>query len=185
MNLFWRKKTQRIANGQGNVQSNRDTNINQYFNLEQEDVLDLGAINEIFDHVIQECGKTSEREINDDGKLIFVEDKILLNFEETDINEVKTYFTYAYTKISLVSNEFIRLDEENQKDINSFIYTMYIKLKDEKKGNIYILRRMFENVIPKDKINNPQYANIAKAFILFFFDDCTIFEKTEKERKKN
>jgi len=35
---------------------------------------------------------------------------------------------------------------------------------------------------PNEKKNNPKYKNAAHAFILLFFDDCTIFEKTEKQK---
>ncbi|MER3329220.1 MAG: hypothetical protein RIF34_06535, partial [Candidatus Kapaibacterium sp.] len=75
-------------------------------------------------------------------------------------------------------------DTELQTDLENHIYTKYIDLKAENVSNIQILRGIFKIYVPDGQSNNPSYVNMAQAFVLLFFEDCTIFEKTEDEVSK-
>ncbi|MBK9583412.1 MAG: hypothetical protein IPO48_16390 [Saprospiraceae bacterium] len=111
------------------------------------------------------------------------QEKIELNFtEESERQEVHNYFTFAYSKLSLVESKFSALDTEDQDDIHAYLLARYKTLASQSNSNIEVLRKLFQEILPNEKKNNPKYKNAAHAFILLFFDDCTIFEKTEKQK---
>jgi hypothetical protein len=158
----------------------RDNNINNfYINDAEKEKIDLWILDEIFNSVlirIKEL-KTTER-YKDDKKHIKIIKKIELNFKNKEEQEIlKEYFKFAYTKTNLIE---IRIREENnfiQDDIASDIFSQYISLKKQWKDNMSIMEELFNLFIVPWKERNPEYTNLAKAFVLFYFDDCTIFEK--------
>ncbi|MDF0718235.1 hypothetical protein PY092_18885 [Muricauda sp. 334s03] len=173
-------------NGDGNVASGRDTYITN--NNIQNESKDYGVIQTIFNHVFERVnGENREDEKKSSSakdKLIHIKDKIELNFKTAeDIEEVKSYFTQLYTKISFVENAFQSLDSEEQTDIHYYILSHYkgLKRSSENLSPIKILSELTQIFIPEQYSQNPTYRGIAQAIVLFFFDDCTIFEKTKKE----
>ena len=168
--------------GDKNVLAGRDVIFNN--EIEQED---YGVIETIFDYVLE---KVDERIDNNESslsrdKLLHINDKINLNFtNEGERKNVQEYFTHLFLKISFVENAFASLSSDDQSDIHFYILNSYNKLKRKLKTPIEILETLSEIFIPKNQIKNPNYQSIAQAIVLFFFDDCTIFEKTSKEESQ-
>lgn len=151
-----------------------DINVdNQYSNFLGTEIEEAEVIDEIFKDVIGRIDEDAP-----DSKLepgIPLEKKIKLNF--TDVNEqeeVRDYFKYAFQKIDLIEKRMSSEGAETQRDLHSFMLSRYTKLKRGNLTPIATLHKLFEEVSSAVKNTNE---NLAKAFVLFFFDDCTIFEK--------
>lgn len=141
-----------------------------------------GIIEELFKFVLRQM-KENVTNQNRPNKLIHTLEKIKINFEKTsEQNEVKQYFTHSYTKITQIERYFENLDSEDQNDIHNFAHLRYQELKQKYNNPIETLRNLFKEFVPKNKESNPQYVNLSNAIVLFFFDDCTIFEKTKIEK---
>lgn len=172
--------------GSNNITAIRDVNIYHSSAISQEN--EMGVINDIFKYVI-EVTKSNENSFSNQGlskeKLLHLNDKINLNFNsEAEINEVKEYFTQLFSRISAVEKHFQMLDENDQEDVHFYVSSAYNDLKRTEKDKVIILKRLSEAFIPPSNYKNPTYVSIAQAIVLFFFDDCTIFEKTKKEEIK-
>ena len=140
-----------------------------------------GVIEDIFQFVLDKIANQTLNKSRPE-KLLHTREKIELNFKNVvERDEVKQYFTHSYNKISIIEKYFETLQNEDQNDIHNFAYSNYCELKTQLNTPILILRELFKVFIPDTKDRNPQYVNIANSIVLFFFDDCTIFEKTEKE----
>ncbi|WP_420573471.1 hypothetical protein [Kordia sp.] len=173
--------------GDENIASGRDTIINNV----SEDKQEYGVITDIFDFVLKKY-KEENYEIDTESssvrdKLIHIKKKVELNFSDADEQkEVKQYFNKLYTKINFVEKAFQTLDSEEQSDIHYYVLNNYNKIKNESKDvtQIQILYRLTDFFIPENSIKNPTYRSIAQSIVLFFFDDCTIFEKTSNESQQ-
>lgn len=152
---------------------------NNYQDQISSETKEAQIIDKIFLDVLSKIEDiTSE---DDDNSTISLEEKICLNFQnESDQQEVRDYFKYALQKISLIEKRMESEDVENQKDLQSFVLSRYKNLQRKNLEPIVILNNLFEEIIP---LTEKPYENLAKAFILFFFEDCTIFEKTNKEKQ--
>lgn len=170
-------------NGNENYTANRDINVYQNSVASQEN--ELGVINDIFIYVIEASKEKESLPANKDvlkDKLLHLNEKIKLNFQNGDeVKEVKDYFTQLFSKISAVEKSFQTLDENDQEDVHFYISSAYQDLKRDEENKVTILKRLSEAFIPPNHSKNPSYVSIAQAIVLFFFDDCTIFEKTKKE----
>lgn len=170
--------------GDGNINANRD--INYFLDSATNQEAELGVINDIFIYVI-ENSKSQENIISNENpdfqnKLLHLNEKIKLNFQtENEIKEVQEYFTKLFSKISSVEKGFQLLDEDAQMDVHFYISSLYQDLKRAEENKVVILRQLTDAFIPPNHLKNPTYVSIAQAIVLFFFDDCTIFEKTKKE----
>lgn len=164
--------------GNKNINAGRDVIFQSPNELKEE-----GVLEDIFQYVLTKINDIDfKKEKND--KLLHTIEKIKLNFKkEEDQEEVKIYFTNSYHKITLIERYFESLTNEEQTDIHNYSYLKYCELKSETQSPILILRQLFKIFLPNGKEKNPQYTNLANALVLFFFDDCTIFEKTNSEKK--
>jgi hypothetical protein len=143
-----------------------------------------GIIEELFEFVLEQVDENKKSK-NRPNKLVHTLDKIKLNFTNvSEQNEVKQYFTNSYNKITQIEKYFETLDNEEQNDIHNFAHLKYQELKHKYDNPIETLRNLFKEFVPKNKESSPLYVNISNAIVLFFFDDCTIFEKTKKEESK-
>ncbi|MFL0080737.1 hypothetical protein [Tenacibaculum maritimum] len=179
------------VNGNENISSGRDTTINNYNNYSSTgEKDDLGIIQNIFDNVLDKVKDKEPHETlssKTKDKLIHIKDKIEINFNNNDDREeVKTYFTKLYSKISFVEKAFQVLSNEEQSEFHYYILSNYKKLKRSKENytSIQILEKLTDIFMPEANIKNPTYQSIAQSIVLFFFDDCTIFEKTKVEPKQ-
>ncbi|MCT3906608.1 hypothetical protein HZQ01_14205 [Elizabethkingia anophelis] len=168
------------VDGNDNLTAGRDLYYTNAVNSDSE----IGIINEIFDFVVE---KANQREIvpppSDRKKLIMLEEKIKLNFKDEGLDQfVKEYFTRLYKYMTWVDKCFQSLPINTQEDIENYIFILYNELKTNKMDNSKILKELPNNFLPPSHSKNPLYVNISHAIVLFFFDDCTIFEKTKQEK---
>lgn len=168
---------QQSGDNSQNFQAGRDIN----FNLSAEaDKRDFGIINEIFKSVVQQL---QDSEYRPDKKYVNLNKKIEINFSSKEDRErVQQYFKYAYTKVSLIEKRIQEEDSEIQSDLHGHVFNGYNVLKDRGLNNTEILEELFKQFIISGKEDNAEYSNLTRAFVLFFFDDCTIFEKTDTEK---
>jgi len=160
-----------------NVQAGRDAT---FIHIAKSDERDFGIIDEIFKSVIKSLGSS---ESLPDKEHINLSKKIEINFnDEEERRRVQEYFKYAYTKIALIEKRIQEEDSEVQNDLHGHLFQRYNSLKDGGLNNLQILEDLFSQFIIPSKKDNAEYTNLTRAFILFFFDDCTIFEKTESEK---
>ena len=150
-----------------------------YTILQNEEDQDLTIINEIFDYVLKKIQDSEPSKIDEH---LNIKDKIKLNFNKTqDQDSVSQYFNLALPKINLIQKRLAEEPSEIQNDIQAHIFEMYYKLKSTGTlKNINILHELFAKFIPKNKKNDPSYSQVARSFVLFFFEDCSIFEKTSE-----
>lgn len=139
---------------------------------------DLGIIEDVFDYVL----KNKKEKKFKKGKFIDIIEKIEINFKGYE-DEVNEYLRNAYEYRVLVEEVFTKLDSDDQEDMHGDIYDRYIRLKRDKADNFDILLDLFKQYIPKHKISNPKYRRIARAIVIFFFEDCTWGKKTEREKE--
>lgn len=160
-----------------NLQASRDAT---FIHIAKSDERDFGIIDEIFKSVIKDLASS---DLKTDREHVNLSKKIEINFKDGEERErVQEYFKYAYTKIALIEK---RIQEENlevQNDLHGHVFQRYNTLKDEGFDNIKILEDLFLQFVIPDKKDNAEYSNLTRAFILFFFDDCTIFEKTDAKK---
>lgn len=168
---------QQGGDGSFNIQAGHDVNLTL---IAEADKRDFGIIDEIFKSVVQKL-RISKGKI--DREYVNLDKKIELNFpNKKERNRVRQYFKYAYTKISLIERRIQEEDPEIQNDIQGLVFNKYNSLKDSGLQSIEILEKLFEQFVIPKKEKNAEYSNLTRAFILFFFDDCTIFEKTSEEK---
>lgn len=161
-----------------NYQAGRDLIINPTATTQAEEQ-DFGIIDEIFKDVIKKLDANDYKLISGHIK---VKEKIEINFSnEEDRKRIQEYFKSAYTKIALIEKRIREEDPEIQNDLQGHVFGKYNILKDDGLNNMQILEGLFEQFIFAGKKNNPQYSNLTRAFILFFFDDCTIFERVSSD----
>jgi len=114
---------------------------------------------------------------------INLDEKIQINFSlKEEQEELRDYLKYAFSKLQLINDRMAIEAPSNQDDIHAYVVGLYHKYRKAGKTNMDILVSMFDDVLPKSKKSDIHYQNLAKALILFFFDDCTIFEKTKEEK---
>lgn len=163
-----------------NLQAGRDINLN-YSSAAGANKRDFSIIDEIFRNVIKKIKTKDYSESN--KEYLQVSKKIQLNFKgKEDQDRVREYFKHAYTVVSLIEERMREEDNEIQKMLGGHIFEKYNKLKDQDLENIHILESLFSQFIITGKEDDPYYTSCARAFVLFFFDDCTIFKKTDTEK---
>lgn len=172
-------KEQKIE-GNNNKQFTAETiNYNCYATQEESD---QGVIDEIFQYVIANTNNSELIDKSRPEKLLRMERKITRNFKKAqERNEIKEYSRLAFEKIALIEKGFSNLEPQEQNDIHSCIFSSYKENKKNGMDNLTNFYSLYKGFIPIGKSNNPQYQNLAKSFVLFFFQDCTIFEKTKQE----
>lgn len=163
------------------IKINNTINNNTYTSVHQEEEEQI-IIQEIFDNAIELLKIDSVSiKYKDDGRLTHTLKKIKINFKDKNHeDEVRRYFTNSFNKKNSIERYLVSLDSELQTDLENHIFGKYSQLKDTK-NSLEILRELFTIYLPSGKKNSPVYSNISQAYVLLFFEDCTIFEKTEEE----
>jgi hypothetical protein len=174
------KNTQKAV-GTGNLQAQRDINIfHQTFGENAASIsLDVEIFQEIFAYVLSMPKKplvTSR-----DRTLLDVASKIVLNFsDEPDQEYVRDCYKQGLPHIQTLEPYFQGLETEQQLDITSNILDSYHERRVAGLTSSQILIDLFRYYTPREKVDDPAYQRVAKAFVLLFFEDCTIFEKTKE-----
>ena len=179
-------KRKEISEGSNNIQADGNVNVTtqNYYQSVNADATSQTIIDEMFLFAIHKAKSSQPIEKAKPEKHLKTIKKIRLNFKKTSIiKEVEQHFIYAYQKISIIENRFAELDPSDQNDVHSYIYGLYTENKSAGMSNIDNLNKLFRTMIPDGKDKDPQFSTCAKALVLFFFDDCTIFEKTRLERQ--
>lgn len=141
---------------------------------------EVSILDEIFQTVL---AKIKDAPSPPAGPSIDLNEKIELNFSDPkEQEEIAEYVRAALLKMSLIEGTFKNLGSEYQKDITAHIFQLYSERRRKGIKNINIMTELFAEFTPPKRRNDPGYTNLARAFVLFFFDDCTIFEKTRKEK---
>jgi hypothetical protein len=138
---------------------------------------DLGIIDEIYKKILKKH-KTKLYGVRKKD-FVGVEEKIKLNIVGKDKQEeLRELFRSIYDKISLIQQTFYNLDKGDQREIHIDIKERYSEILKESQGDVLLtLRKLSREYLPLDKLKNPKYTTLSKAFVLFFFDDCTIGRK--------
>ncbi len=138
---------------------------------------DLGAINKIYKNILNNNKRfvvlkkdLSHKKLNE---------KIHLNLtKDSEIEELYSLCEDIYDKIILIQETFEKLEIDEQKEITIDIKERYNKeMRDNSNNLLIVLRKLFEHYTPESKLKNCEWSNIARAFVLFFLDDCTIGKK--------
>jgi hypothetical protein len=178
------KNVQKI-NGTGNQQAGESIyNISQTFSENAAAItLDVKIFQDIFDHALSL--RQGRRATNRDRTHLNTPAKIVLNFsDERDQEYVRTCYRQGLQHIEALEPYYRALDSEQQLDIESNILDAYQELRLRDLQSCEILIELFRHYTPREKVDDPSYQRIAKAFVLMFFEDCTIFEKTKQELDK-
>lgn len=162
----------------GNINVGKQANIiNEYNTYSDQEQKENTAIEDMFNYVISQLPKTPQPQPSDDIR-IKIREKIKLNFtEEQDQIEVEKYFNQAFTRTRLVEERLQTLEPQKQSDIETHISQKYSEFKRNCKTNMEILDKLFDFFTPSKKKIDSIYAGAVRAFVLLFFEDCTIFEK--------
>lgn len=170
--------------GDKNTQINAE-NVAYYADFSNREEFDQGVISSIFEFVIDRKNKENSDGKSRPEKLINIAKKIQRNFKASgDRDEINEYCRRAFDKIALIEKVFSGLDSDEQDDVHSYIFSRYLENKKSNVSNIDNFDILYKHFIPPHKKADPTYENIAKSFVLFFFMDCTIFEKTKDERSQ-
>lgn len=177
---FWEQLKQSIS-GDNNKQYVANT-VNVYESLAKEEELEQSIVSSIFQYVIENCKKNQQTPKAMPEKVLKIKKKISINFKTIgDKEEITEFCRLASDKIALIEKVFSELDADDQNDIHSYILSKYFKNKHLKMTNIDNFYALCDDFIPIKQKGNPKVEHIAKSFVLFFFQDCTIFEKTQEE----
>lgn len=169
--------------GDNNKQFNAETIT--YNNFVDQERVDQGVIQDIFKYVIENCHNNELIEKARPEALLKTQKKINKNFKGAkDRQEIIQYCKLTSGKISLIEKAFSNLDSQEQNDVHTYILSRYNENKREGLDNLNNFFSLFKRFIPPQKSSDPTYENIAKSFVLFFFQDCTIFEKLREEQKQ-
>lgn len=143
---------------------------------------DMGIIAIIFKYVtdnIHECNNYDKSK--PPAGWVKTSEKIQINFSLSETQTVVGYYKYTLPKVRMIEQYFQTLDSENQAELHSHMFGMYSVNKANGMSPIDNLHKLFEAVIPANQKLNARYTSMAKSLVLFFFEDCTIFEKTLSE----
>lgn len=152
------------------------TDPESYFSSDEIHVLD-----EIIEYALQTVDENTEPYL-DDQTLININDKIVLNFEdEAERQAVRDIRERTFTQIKLIDQNFNEKLPEDLDAITQCVHDVYNELKSQDKKPFEILLEMFKAFTPKNKNLSPAHRLAVRGFVLYFFDDCTIFEKTKAE----
>lgn len=171
-----------VGTGKVNVQ-NIGTQFNEYL-THHDELTEESIIKAVFDNALELLNTDNSIQESRRGKdLVHTLDKIKINFTKVeDEFEVRSYFTYCFSRKMSLERYLSSLEPESQLDLENHIFTTYRGLRGTYE-NIELLRELFKIYTPEGKETNPMYLRMAQAFVLLFLEDCTIFEKTKDEIK--
>lgn len=165
-----------VNNGECHIGKQAQT-INEYHVYGQMEEDENTAVDEVFSYVLSQLPQTPVLTPSDDRQ-IKVKAKIALNFtDESEQSEVSQYFTAAYTRTSLIESRLQALDPTTQSDIQLHVLQKFNEFKRNSQSSIEILHKLFSFFTPKKRERNSTFAAVVRAFVLLYFEDCTIFDK--------
>lgn len=171
-------------------ETERLSELHDYLALELGPYIDnprnsIPVINEIISTCIERI-KTSPpvSTISADERLLHSKEKIELNFQGTsDADQVTEYLRHslAYSDtIAEAINQYPGLDPVDLEDYMRDVYNKH-KLKDSR--SMHILLAMFDSLVPAEKADDIIYLSWSRRFVMKYFENCTIFERTKAEQQ--
>ncbi len=138
---------------------------------------DLGIIGEIYKKVLKSPKQSLA--MKKDYNFLAINKKIEFNISDLgEQKRIKKLFEDIYDKINIIEKTFSELDSSQQRTIIIDVGEQYQKFIKKNNSNIVqTLEDLFNHYTAKTKSKNPEYNLLARAFVLFFFDDCTIGKK--------
>ena len=168
---------------------------NNYFLQVQSEMSDLGIIGEIFDYIfnkIKTATLTASMETRSKDKLRKLNEKIKINFEETQQKMVKEIFTHNWKRKAIVE-QYVQpqmdIDETRIFALIDLIQNDYVTISGVKDfeapiKDFAVFEKIGRTFLPAEKQKNPDYIANAKAIVLYFFEFCEIGKKTAAEFSK-
>lgn len=143
----------------------------------------ISVIEEILDLCISRMEESDLPPHSNDLTLTHTREKIQINFtDEDDAEMVNSYLLNAIPNSNLIGeviNEHPTLDQAQLEDYLRDVYNKH-KLQDNRP--LAILMAMVDMFIPKGKEEDILYITWSRYFVMKFFENCTIFKKTQKEK---
>lgn len=171
-----------LANGSKNKLAGRDIKIsNRYEQRARGISLKMKLYKELFDSLLRDLD-SNQTVITDDGVFLRTKSKIELNFPESK-EVVADYYNESICELELVRSAIQMYSGSQQKAVHSQLRRRYNELKLEYKEPLAIFHALVEYMTPREKQDDPLYSGVAQSIVLFFFEDCTLFEKTFAERR--
>jgi len=165
---------------------------NNYFLLVEKEKSDMGIIGEIFDFIFEKIKTfipTAVMEPGGKDKLMKLNEKIMINFEDTQQKLVKEIFTDNWKRKAMVE-QFVQLqmevDDTRISALIELIKHEYITISGVKDfeapiKDFTVFDKIGRTFLPAEKQKNPDYISNAKAIVLYFFEFCQIGAKTLAE----
>lgn len=170
-----KQNSQNIKSGRASVNT-QIGELNYYANSTVSYDFSFERLSQIFSEIV---AMMPEIEVNDDYEIhMNTKAKIDLNFtNEADRDMVSVFFIAAspfFNDIAL----FLKSEPPvKQKNIQSAVQQKYYELKQRHDSNTEVLNYLIEGYTPREKKNDPDFMICAKALVLFYFENCSIFEK--------
>jgi len=163
-----------------NVQKGKDlVNIQPTININASPEEDMGIISEIIENAIEKHKEIITSDLLSKKAELDLEllEKIDFNFQnEKDKKYVTQLFEDFFEEIHIMDSLIESQESFNQYILFKGVKAEYNKFYNANKNLLLSLEQLFNYYCPLGKEKDPKYANYSKAFVLFFFDDCTIGE---------
>jgi hypothetical protein len=152
---------------------------------------DRDIIDEIFHHILENVPSkgTTLKQIRDSKPFPKLKVKVPLNFPKQQMNTFQEMLHQTWDKKNLVEHylaELSAIDQTKVFDLREHIQSEFRRIKSSSDHNIEIgdlpiIEQLSEQYLKDSKKNDPVYQANAKAIVLYFFEFCTIGQKTKKE----
>lgn len=154
---------------------------------------DRDIIDEIFQHILENVPSkgTTLEQIRDSKPFSKLKIKVPLNFPRQQMKIFQEMLHQTWDKKSLVEHylaELSAIDETKVFDLQEHIQSEFRCIRDSsdhniKIGDLQVIEQLSQQYIKNNhKSNDPIYQANAKAIVLYFFEFCTIGQKTDKEQ---
>jgi hypothetical protein len=153
---------------------------------------DRDIIDDIFHHILENVPSkgTTLEEIRDSKPFTKLKIKVPLNFPKQQMKIFQEMLHQTWDKKSLIEHylaEQSAIDETKVFDLQGHIQSEFRRLRGSnehniKIGDVQVIEQLSQQYIKDNhKSNDPIYQANAKAIVLYFFEFCTIGQKTDKE----
>jgi hypothetical protein len=172
-------------------------NINHYPSYDtsqlEQNRQDRDIIDEIFHHILENVPSkgTTLEQIRDSKPFSKLRFKVPLNFPKHQMKTFQEMLHQTWDKKSLVEHylaEQSAIDETKVFDLQEYIQSEFRRLRGSddhhiKIDDLQVIEQLSQQYITGNKRkNDPVYQANAKAIVLYFFEFCTIGQKTEQEQ---
>ncbi len=153
---------------------------------------DRDIIDEIFQHILKNVPSTgiTLKQMGDSKPFTKIKIKVPLNFPKQQMERFQEMLHQTWDKKELVKAylaEQSAIDETKVYDLREHIQSEFSHIKNSddyhmKIGDLQVIEQLSQQYITEAKRqDNPIYQANAKAIVLYFFEFCTIGQKTDKE----